>query len=75
MSGVLANPAPLTLFLGFGDSALNFEIRVWTDRFDEHTLIRSQMAVAVNDRLKAEGIDIPFPQRVVNLRYPPREET
>ena len=75
VSGVLAKPAPTTLFLGFGDSALNFEIRAWTDRFDESTEIRSQMAVAVNNRLKAEGIDIPFPQRDVNLRYPPREET
>jgi len=74
VSGVLANPAPLTLFQGFGDSTLNFEIRAWTDRFDEHTVIRSQMAVAVNDRLKAEGIEIPLPQRDVNLRYPPREE-
>ncbi len=72
--GVLAKPSPLALFQSFGDSALNFELRAWTDHFEEWGAIRSHIAVAVNNRLKAEGIAIPFPQRDVNLRYPPREE-
>ena len=33
------------------------------------------LRLAVNNRLKAEGIEIPFPQRDVTLHYPPREET
>ena len=73
--GVLGKPAPVAFFQGFGDSALNFELRAWTDRFEEWVSIRSQMAVAVNNRLKAEGVEIPFPQRDVNLHYAPREET
>jgi potassium efflux system protein len=73
--GVLAKPAPAALFLSFGDSSLNFELRAWTDHFEEWGSIRSQIAVAVNNRFKAEGIEIPFPQRDVNLHYPPREET
>ncbi|HEV2054302.1 MAG TPA: hypothetical protein VGV06_03905 [Methylomirabilota bacterium] len=32
-------------------------------------------AVAVNAALKAAAIEIPFPQRDVTLRFPPREET
>ena len=75
IAGVLAKPAPNALFLGFGDSSLNFELRAWTDHFEEWGAIRSNMAVAVNNRLKAEGIEIPFPQRDVNLHYPPPEET
>jgi small-conductance mechanosensitive channel len=75
IAGVLAKPSPIALFLGFGDSSLNFELRAWTDHFEEWGAIRSNMAVAVNNRLKAEGIEIPFPQRDVNLHYPPREET
>ena len=75
VAGVLGKPAPVAFFQGFGDSALNFEVRAWTDRFEEWVSIRSQMAVAVNNRLKAEGIEIPFPQRDVNLHYAPREET
>jgi len=31
----LADPAPLALCTGFADSALNFELRVWTARFEE----------------------------------------
>ena len=73
--GVLAKPSPIALFQGFGDSSLNFELRAWTDHFEEWGAIRSHIAVAVNNRLKAEGIEIPFPQRDVNVHYPPREET
>jgi len=73
--GVLANPAPVALFQGFGDSALNFELRAWTDHFEEWGSVRSRIVVAVNNRLKAEGIEVPFPQRDVNLRYPPKEDT
>ena len=73
--GVLTNPAPVVLFQRFGDSALNFEVRAWTARFEEWAAIQSQVAVAVNAALKAAGIEIPFPQRDVTLRFPPREET
>jgi small-conductance mechanosensitive channel len=73
--GVLANPAPVVLFQTFGDSALNFEVRAWTARFEEWAAIHSQVGVAVNAALKAAGIEVPFPQRDVTLRFPPREET
>jgi len=73
--GVLANPAPVVLFQSFGDSALNFEVRAWTARFEEWVVIHSQVAVAVNAALKAAGIEIPFPQRDVTLRFPSPEET
>jgi small-conductance mechanosensitive channel len=74
VAGVLKNPAPVVLFQSFGDSALNFEVRAWTARFEEWAAVHSQVAVAVNAALKAAGIEIPFPQRDVNLRYPPPEE-
>jgi potassium efflux system protein len=65
--GVLPEPAPIVLFLGFGDSALNFQIRAWTARFEEWVRTRSDLGVAVQAALKAEGIDIPFPQRDVRI--------
>jgi potassium-dependent mechanosensitive channel len=73
--GVLKNPGPVVLFQSFGDSALNFEVRAWTARFEEWAAVHSQVAVAVNGALKAAGIEIPFPQRDVTLRFPSREET
>jgi small-conductance mechanosensitive channel len=65
---VLAAPAPLALFLGFGESALNFELRAWTSRFDQWVVIRSELSVAVYAALRGAEIEIPLPQREVRLR-------
>ena len=75
VTGVLKNPGPVVLFQSFGDSSLNFEVRAWTAHFEEWAAVHSQVAVAVNAALKAAGIEIPFPQRDVTLRFPSREET
>ena len=73
--GVLKNPGPIALFQGFGDSALNFEVRAWTARFEEWAAIHSEVAVAVNAALKTAGIEVPFPQRDLTLRFPSQKET
>jgi potassium efflux system protein len=73
--GVIPEPAPLALFKAFGDSALDFEVRAWTDRFEDWLIIKSRLGVAVNAAFKDAGIAIPFPQRDVTIRFPPREET
>ena len=65
---VLREPAPAALCLGFGDSALQFEMRVWTDRFDLWLHTRSELIVALHAALREAGIEIPFPQREVRLR-------
>jgi potassium efflux system protein len=65
---VLPRPAPLALFLGFGDSALQFELRVWTDSFERWLEVKSALGVALYAALRDAGIDIPFPQREVRLR-------
>jgi small-conductance mechanosensitive channel len=67
-SQVVADPAPIVLFLGFGESALRFELRVWTYRFDRWLQTQSELAVASYAALREAAIDIPFPQREVRLR-------
>ena len=67
-SHVLAVPAPIVLFRGFGDSALLFELRVWTDRFDEWMQTHSELTVGAYSALREAAIEIPFPQRDVHLR-------
>ncbi len=64
----LAEPAPLVLCTGFGDSALNFELRVWTARLEEAELVRSELAVAVHAALAAARIDVAFPQHDIHIR-------
>jgi potassium-dependent mechanosensitive channel len=65
---VLENPAPSVLFLGFGDSSLDFSLRAWTDDFDNYLAIKSDLTLAVHDALYAADIEIPFPQRDLHLR-------
>jgi len=64
---VLPSPAPEMLFLGFGDSSLDFELRVWTDGLLLYR-VKSDLAVATYDALQQAGIEIPFPQRDLHLR-------
>jgi small-conductance mechanosensitive channel len=65
---ILKLPEPAALFVGFGESSLDFVVRYWTF-IDRHVDVSSQLHVAINRRLCAEGIEIPFPQRDVNLRH------
>ncbi len=64
---VMSEPAPQTLFVGFGDSALDFQMRAWTSHFDRWVAIRSELAVAMSKALEREKISIPFPQRDLHL--------
>lgn len=64
---VMRVPPPHGLFVGFGDSSLNFELRAWTDEFSDWPRIRSDLAVAVHDAVAEAGWTIPFPQREVRV--------
>jgi potassium efflux system protein len=63
---VVASPAPDAMFVGFGESSLDFSLRFWGD-FERSALIQSGVAVAVHDALAAAGISVPFPQRDLHL--------
>jgi potassium efflux system protein len=65
---VLADPEPRAFFLAFGESSLDFEVRVWTSEYDSRLQIQSDLAVAVNRALAENGIEIPFPQRDLHVR-------
>jgi small-conductance mechanosensitive channel len=64
---VLSDPQPAALFRGFGDGFLEFEVQVWIEG-GWPSGIRSEIGVAIYKALKAEGIDLPFPQRDLHLR-------
>jgi len=64
---VLRNPPPKCLFMSYGDSSINFELRAWTDQFYNWQTIRSEMAVAIYDAVYAAGMTFPFPQRDVHI--------
>ena len=63
---VLNDPEPAALFLGFGDSSLDFELRAWTCA--DFVRVGSELRVAISAALAEAGIEIPFPQRDLHLR-------
>ncbi len=68
---ILPDPEPYVLFTGFGDSALNFEGRAWTDEFDLFQRVRSELCVGFEGALREAGIQIPFPQRDLHIQSLP----
>jgi small-conductance mechanosensitive channel len=68
---VLDEPPAQALFVGFGESSLDFELRAWSALFENYVITQSQLAVAVSRALAEAGIEIPFPQRDLHLRTAP----
>jgi small-conductance mechanosensitive channel len=60
----LDEPGPLVLFVGFGDSSINFLLGVWMAR-EDYLVARNTIARDVRQSFAREGIEIPFPHRVL----------
>lgn len=67
---VLSDPPPTVLFTGFGDSALNFELRVWVHGYEREPDLRSSLNYNLEYHLRQQHIAIPFPQQDLWLRNP-----
>ena len=65
---IMAEPSPETLFVAFGDSALKFQLRAWTNRFERWMQVKSELTIGVNNALRDAGIAIPFPQRALHIQ-------
>jgi len=72
---VLKDPAPTVAFKEFGQSTLNFELRVWAeDMAHRPGNLESQLNFAIWDKFKQRGIELPFPQRDLHIKGPVRVE-
>jgi potassium-dependent mechanosensitive channel len=65
---VLTDPAPMALFIGFGDSSLDFELRVWVREIRLRLEVRSIVLTEVERAFREAGIEIPFPQTDLHVR-------
>ncbi|MGE0755186.1 MAG: mechanosensitive ion channel family protein [Alphaproteobacteria bacterium] len=71
---ILTNPKPNVLMTGFGDNAVNFEIRCWiADPVEGISNLKSDVYFRVWDLFREHSIEIPFPQRDVHLNLQPSE--
>ena len=66
---VLRAPAAVCLLLGFGDSSVDLELRIWiSDPEKGRSNVRSAVLLNVWDEFQQHGIEIPYPQRDLHLR-------
>lgn len=63
---VLQDPAPQAVISTLGDSSITVSLRIWTKTAD-YWDVMFMLNEHTRDRLRAEGIDIPFPQRVIRV--------
>jgi len=67
-------PAPRALFMGFGDSSLDFELRCRINRIDRRFNVTSDINFGIDAAFREAGITIPFPQRDLHIvSYPDSE--
>jgi small-conductance mechanosensitive channel len=64
-------PVPRALFSGFGDSSLDFRLLAWVESVDIGLQAQNNLRMAILRVLGEAGIEIPFPQRDVHIRYAP----
>jgi len=65
---VLDAPEPSVLFVGFGDSSLDFDLLVWTVEPGRMPVLESELRYRIWDALAEHGIEIPFPQQDIHVR-------
>mgnify|MGYP001757020161 FL=1 len=66
---VLKDPAPSAALSAFAADSLEFTLGFWiADPENGQLNIRSAINLAILDAFRANGVEIPFPQRVVHTR-------
>jgi small-conductance mechanosensitive channel len=69
---VLVDPPPMAFLVAFGDSGITIEVGFWIEDPKNGTLaLRSDINLAILRAFRAEGIEIPFPQREVTVKAGP----
>lgn len=66
---VLAKPRPQVLLLGFGDNALQCEVRLWVDDPEDGIgNVRSDLLKGLLHRFREHGVHLPYPQRDLHIK-------
>jgi small conductance mechanosensitive channel len=63
---ILGDPAPMIVVSELADSSVNLTVRVWVNR-DHYWPVKFDLTRQIKETFDAQGIEIPFPQRVVHM--------
>ena len=61
-------PGPKALFMAFGESSLEFELRVRIFDIKRRYDVVSELNFTINEEFQKQGIIIPFPQRDIHIK-------
>jgi len=64
---IMDTPAPNVLFIGFGDSSLDFQLHAFLNNMGDRWPVTHTVHTEINKALEAAGISIPFPQTDLNI--------
>jgi len=64
---VLAEPEPSVLFVGFGESSLNFSIRIFVSEMSHRTQATHNIHLRLEKLFREHHIHIPSPQREIHI--------
>ncbi len=64
---VMRDPEPVTSFEGFGDNALTLVLRCYLESLEYRLAVTTELHHAIDDRFRAAGIGIAFPQRDIHV--------
>ncbi len=67
---VVAEPKPTSWLVNFGNSSIDFELRVFVSEIRDRLPVATELATAIHRRFRELGIEIPFPQVDVHMRTP-----
>jgi small-conductance mechanosensitive channel len=67
-SKIAKTPEPHVLFLSFGESSLDFELRVWVPNAEQRLTVKSELHQEIDRSFREAKIEIAFPQRDLHLR-------
>jgi len=65
---VLKDPDSKVLFMDFGNSSLDFELRFWVSELWATDAILSDLRYAIDLEFRNGGVTIPFPQRDLHIK-------
>src|SRR3546814_7053015 len=73
---VLASPEPMVWLKGFGERAVEFDVRVWiSDPEAGVGSVQGDVLTRIWDLFRENGITLPYPQRDIHIRSFPKDMT